>query len=474
MVLNTFFLQGSTGEQNLVQDLINEQLRMYGVEIHYLPRKYLTEASVIREVIRSKFDDAYPLEAYIENYDGYGDQTTILSKFGIQGLNEITLTISRERYETYITPLLDGQSDVKLSTRPKEGDLIYFPFGDRLFEIKFVQHEQPFYQLKKTYVYTLQCELFRYEDEIIDTDVAEIDDNLQGDSVDDIISSMVVSQQLTMLGAGTSASAYTGYISDAGIRYITISNRGGGYPLSPEIGISSAPSSGITGIATAEMIGGINVCNLNTNSAYKSVQSAHLINPGAGYTETPGVRFIAPPTGGSGAAGTAYTGEGVIGIVTITSGGSGYTTATAPLVTFTGISSVSAAATVVVSSAGTVSALYITNAGLGYTEPPTISFALPNQTGTGSYKFNEIVTGQTSGTTARVVRWNASTNILEVTNQDDYFDTGEYIVGQESGAEFMLNTYEDTENGFTSNEEIEVAADSGILDFSEQNPFGMP
>ena len=86
MVLNTFFLQGSTGEQNLVQDLINEQLRMYGVEIHYLPRKYLTEASVIREVIRSKFDDAYPLEAYIENYDGYGDQTTILSKFGIQGL----------------------------------------------------------------------------------------------------------------------------------------------------------------------------------------------------------------------------------------------------------------------------------------------------------------------------------------------------------------------------------------------------
>ena len=72
MVLNTFFLQGSTGEQNLVQDLINEQLRMYGVEIHYLPRKYLTEASVIREVIRSKFDDAYPLEAYIENYDGYG------------------------------------------------------------------------------------------------------------------------------------------------------------------------------------------------------------------------------------------------------------------------------------------------------------------------------------------------------------------------------------------------------------------
>ena len=473
MVLNTFFLQGSTGEQNLVQDLINEQLRMYGVEIHYLPRKYLTEASVIREVIRSKFDDAYPLEAYIENYDGYGDQTTILSKFGIQGLNEITLTISRERYETYITPLLDGQSDVKLSTRPKEGDLIYFPFGDRLFEIKFVQHEQPFYQLKKTYVYTLQCELFRYEDEIIDTDVAEIDDNLQGDSVDDIISSMVVSQQLTMLGAGTSATAYTGYISDAGIRYITISNRGGGYPLSPEIGISSAPSSGITGIATAEMIGGINVCNLNTNSAYKSVQSAHLINPGAGYTETPGVRFIAPPTGGSGAAGTAYTGEGVIGIVTITSGGSGYTTATAPLVTFTGISSVSAAATVVVSSAGTISQIRLTHAGIGYTTPPTIGLANPGVTGSGTYLFNEVVTGQTSGITGRVVSWTSTNRTLKIGNLTGNFDTGESILGQESGASYKLSAYTTDESGYASNEEIEIDADA-IMDFSEGNPFGTP
>ena len=116
MALNSFFLQGSQGEQNLVQDLINEQLRMYGVEVHYLPRKYITEKTVIREVIQSTFDDAYPIEAYLENYDGYGDQTTILSKFGIQALNEITLTISKERYESYITPLLDGQSDVKLAT----------------------------------------------------------------------------------------------------------------------------------------------------------------------------------------------------------------------------------------------------------------------------------------------------------------------------------------------------------------------
>ena len=79
MVLNPYFQQGSRSEQSLVQDLINEQLKMYGVEVHYLPRKYIDESTVIREVVRSKFDDAYPLEAYLDTYDGYGENPVILS-----------------------------------------------------------------------------------------------------------------------------------------------------------------------------------------------------------------------------------------------------------------------------------------------------------------------------------------------------------------------------------------------------------
>jgi hypothetical protein len=94
---------------------------MYGVEIYYLPRKYLTEKTVIKEVIQSKFDDAYPIEAYIENYEGYGDNTTFLSKFGIQATNEITLTISKERFEI-IFSFNQERTNIKLSTRPKEGD----------------------------------------------------------------------------------------------------------------------------------------------------------------------------------------------------------------------------------------------------------------------------------------------------------------------------------------------------------------
>ena len=157
MVLNSYFQQGARSEQSLVQDLINEQLKMYGVEVHYMPRKYISEKTIIREVVRSKFDDAYPLEAYVNTYDGYAENPVMLSKFGIQATNEITLTISRERFEDYISPLIKNEENIKLSTRPKEGDLIYFPLGDRLFEIKFVEHEKPFYQLQKQYIYELRC-----------------------------------------------------------------------------------------------------------------------------------------------------------------------------------------------------------------------------------------------------------------------------------------------------------------------------
>ena len=96
MALNPFFLQGAPSEQNLIQDLINEQLRMYGVEVHYMPRRYVTEKTVIREVIESEFKDAYPIEAYVENFEGYGDQTTILSKFGIQSTRNNSYNLQRE------------------------------------------------------------------------------------------------------------------------------------------------------------------------------------------------------------------------------------------------------------------------------------------------------------------------------------------------------------------------------------------
>ena len=176
MALNPFFTQGTRNEQSLLQSLNNEMIKIYGVECYYIPRKYLTTNTIIKEVVQSKFDDAYPLEAYVNNYDVYQGNGRILSKFGVEVQDDINLVITRERFETYIKPLIRNETGIKLSSRPKEGDLIWFPLDDRLYEIKFVEHAKPFYQLKELYVYELQCEVFRYEDETIDTGVGTIDD----------------------------------------------------------------------------------------------------------------------------------------------------------------------------------------------------------------------------------------------------------------------------------------------------------
>ena len=460
-MLNPFFLQGSKTEQGLIQDLINEQLRMYGVDIYYIPRKYVTKNTIIKEVIESKFDHAYPLEAYVNTYDGYEGQGTILSKFGIQPLTDLTITISKDRYETYITPLIKNLPDIELSTRPKEGDLIYFPLGDRLFEIKFVEHEQPFYQLQKTYVYELKCELFRYEDEVIDTDIEEIDDNVS--NADGYV------QTLNLVGVGTTATAITG-ILNGGVRLITLTNRGSGYTSTPRVAISSAPSGGLTAVGIATMIGGLIDCNGTT--ALK-IQGVELINPGYGYTVAPSVAFIGG--GGSGAAATTVLGSGVVGIITVTNGGGGYASAPSVSITSAPTGGINASARAYINSVGIVTAIRVTNAGAGYTVTPTITIGSPYMVGVGTYVLNETVTGSISNTTALVRKWDATSNKLDVYKINGNFVDGDLIVGTASSATYKLRIYEtyNVVDPYAQNKQIETEADQ-ILDFTETNPFGTP
>ena len=169
MALNPYFLQGSSTEQRLVQDLVNEQLKIFGVEVTYIPRKFVNKASSIEEVQASKFDDNFSIEAYVNTYEGYAGAGDVLTKFGMSLRDEVTLTISKERFEDFVSPFMSASDDIELASRPREGDLVFFPLGQRLFEVKFVEHEDPFYQLGKNYVYQLKCELFEYEDEVIDT-----------------------------------------------------------------------------------------------------------------------------------------------------------------------------------------------------------------------------------------------------------------------------------------------------------------
>ena len=487
MALNPYFTQGTTGEQNLVQDLINEQLKMYGVDIFYLPRKYLTTNSVIREVVQSKFDVAYPLEAYVDNYDEYSGGGNLLSKFGIQSQDEVRLIISRERFENYITPLIQNQDDIKLSTRPKNGDLIWFPLDDRIYEIKDIEYAKPYYQLQDLYVYELYCELFRYEDEVIATGIDEIDNELTGDDTDGTTEDGIntiqgPTQTLTMVGTGVTAAAYTSVILQGGLRTITLTNRGGWYSENPTVAISSAPTANNiipyqTGIATVRTIGGIAYCNKNVSSNLVSIQSVPITNPGAGYTAGPGIRFFGGGSDGAGAAATSFTGDGTLGVVTFTNHGGGFTTN--PTVTISGPTGVGTTATAVaeINSAGIVTFFGFTNAGSGYTtsDVVNITFSEPSLTSTGTFVFNEIITGQTSGVTARVRTWNGTTNILEVASVTGDFRVGETITGGTSGASrvLRLRDIEPDNVEFADNFTIETEADA-IIDFSEQNPFGTP
>jgi hypothetical protein len=433
---------------------------MYGVEIYYVPRQYITKKTVIREVIESKFQHAYPLEAYVDTYDGYEGQGTILSKFGVQPLTDLTLTISKERYETYITPLIENIPNIELPTRPKEGDLIYFPLGDRLFEIKFVEHEKPFYQLQKTYVYQLKCELFRYEDEIVDTGIEELDDNIKKEGY---------IQTLNLIGSGVTATAFTSVVN-GGVRYVTVTNRGNGYTSTPRVAISSSPSGGLTAVGIATMIGGIIDCNGTTSL---KVQGVEVINPGYGYTVAPSVIFLGG--GGSGAAATAIIGTGIVGIITVSNGGSGYANAPAVTISAPGPGGITATAKAKINSVGIVTQIAITNAGSGYTSTPTISISSPYMIGVGTYIYNEIVTGSISNTTARVRNWNVPTGQLEVYEIDGTFVDGDVITGTGSSAVYKLRalTTDNIEDAFAENAEIEEESDL-IIDFTEKNPFGIP
>ena len=311
MALNPFFLQGSQSEQSLVQELINEQLKMYGVDVTYLPRKVVNRDSIFREIESSKFDDSYTLEAYVNTYEGYSGQGDVMSKFGLSIKDELTLTISRERYEDFITPFLESETDseIVLSNRPREGDLVYFPLGQRLFEVKFVEHEDPFYQLGKNYVYLLKCELFEYEDEVIDTGVDVIDTQVEEEGY---------ITTLKLVGSGQTASA-SALINSKYIREIFLNNDGNGYTSPPIIKFDDSPASG--GTATAIGI-------LTTRGGITSLKSIQMTNAGYGYTSIPQIYFTSDV--GTGAAATcsieSSNTKGVVAI-TVTDGGSGYTSA---------------------------------------------------------------------------------------------------------------------------------------------------
>ena len=461
MALNPFFLQGSPGEQRLLQDLINEHLKIYGVDVIYIPRKFVRKQSILEEIQSSKFNDNFAIEAYINNYEGYVGQGDILTKFGVTLKDELSLVISRERFEDFITPFLDPtDTEIALLTRPREGDLVYFPLGQRLFEVKFVEHEVNFYQLGKLYMYELKCELFEYEDEVIDTSIEEIDEQIKDEGY---------ITTLQLIGAGSTASA-TAIINTGYIREIFLNNDGYGYVSTPTVAISSAPAGGQNATAVAIT---------TSRAASYSIQSIILTNAGAGYTEPPSISILGG--GGSNAFATCSIETSKSGITsfTITNGGSGYVNSSMVSIAGSVGTGQTAIATAIVGAGQTISSIRIVNPGVGYTVAPTVTISPPPiVSGIGTYLFNEEVVGSISSTRGRVKSWDFDTKILKVSFVDNAatkkFYPGELIVGTASSAIYSVKSYStwDEYDKYSENIEIENAADS-IIDFSESNPFGV-
>ena len=422
MALNPFFLQGSPGEQRLIQNLINEQLQIYGVEVTYIPRKFVNRQSIIEEVQSSKFDDNFLLEAYVNTYEGYSGAGDVMTKFGVSLRDEVTLTISKERFEDFIAPFLDPD-DYELGTRPREGDLIFFPLGSRLFEVKFVEHEKPFYQLGKNYVYELQCELFEYEDEIIDTSIDEIDQTIQDEGF---------ITTLNLVGSGATASAtavLSPVLANRGyIRSITILNDGSGYTSTPTVFIStSRDGAGVnaSAVAITTSVGGLN-----------SIKELVLTNAGAGYTQAPDINIVGG--GGSGAIATCTiekTQRGVISFNVI-NGGSGYTSSPEITVSGPGAGVTAIGESVVDIGNATLQSIRVKDPGVGYTAVPTVTVADPNiVTGRGNFELNDIVVGMESFAEARVKEWDADTKVLKISN----VGIGSTISGFNPGEEVRIH-----------------------------------
>ena len=193
---NRFFNQyGTATEQNVLEDLIIESLKIYGINAYYLPRTHVNLDMLFKEDASMKFDDSLEIEMYLKTYDGYMGQNDFISKFGLQIDESLTFTVAKKRFSQILQPKLmteysynfkledgdllrqeiDYDQDYTGYIRPKEGDLIWFPFTRDLFEIKFVEVIETLFQLGKLYTYELRCDKYEYSSEVLDTGNTDID-----------------------------------------------------------------------------------------------------------------------------------------------------------------------------------------------------------------------------------------------------------------------------------------------------------
>ena len=266
MPTNVYFSHGTRNEQYLIEDLIIESLKIYGNEFFYIPRTLVSKDNILGEDRLSEFKSSFPIEMYFENVDSLDGQGAFIQKFGLMMEQSATLVVARRRWDQ----LVGRYGQTIIPQRPCEGDLIYFPLSKGLFEIKFVKHQDPFYQLGKLYVYKLQIELFQYSSERIDTGIREVD----------------AFESLKTFSTNSTRNPTSRVLK------VTMTNNGSGYTSAPTVTFTSGSGFGATATAV-----------LGTGTNAGKVMAVTVTEDGQNYQVAPVVDFTGG--GGAGAAATA-------------------------------------------------------------------------------------------------------------------------------------------------------------------------
>ena len=261
MATNPWISQSVRNEQNLYEDLVIESLKFYGQDVYYLPREIVNKDKVFLDDVPSRFSDSYKIEMYVENIDGFEGEGDLLSKFGVELRDQATFVVARRRWKNLIGDKLDSYN-----FRPREGDLLYIPFSQSIFEIFKVETETPFYQLNQLPTFRLQCELFEYNDEDFDTDI---------EGIDDVEVESAFQYKLQMASPETAtAQAYADVDDNGRVQIIRFDNAGFGYTTPPTVTIEQNPGSN-----SKFGNGSLNV------SRGRGIETSYLLTNPTGYAE---------------------------------------------------------------------------------------------------------------------------------------------------------------------------------------------
>lgn len=277
------YYQGHSGEQNLVQDLVDEQIKLFGSDVYYIPRIVLQD-STLDEVRYSKYQEQFQIEMLLQNVMGFGDNSEFISKFGLRITDEIIFRVSTRRWDEEVA---EHNPNLTLADRPNEGDLLYFPLTKDIYEIKFVGKEEPFFQFGKIQFYAITAEIYEIGSDDFDTGIEEIDavevtfansiklimdpggtgnftvgEEVSGDEFlakatsttdGDVVDSITITDSglhynsalpptVTISGGGGSGATATASVSSTGlVTNILITNGGTGYTSAPTVTIDYSP-----------------------------------------------------------------------------------------------------------------------------------------------------------------------------------------------------------------------------------------